>query len=454
MKKINPSIPKGTRDFGPDEMIKREYIFSILKNIFSKYGFQNIETPTIENLDVLKGNYGEEGDKLLYSILNSGDFLKNQKLLDSNTNYKDLKSNIANKGLRYDLTVPLARYVSMNRNNISFPFKRYQIQKVWRADKPQKGRYREFCQCDIDYVGTDSLLCEIEIINIMNSIFNQLGYNNYTLKLNNRKILAGISESLDIKNRFNELCISIDKIDKIGNIGFEKELSNQNFNKKTINYLIEIFQYEGTNLEKLDFIEKKIKKSKLGLEGIEDLREIINLLGENDKKLEIDFALARGLAYYTSSIFEIISTKTNTGSLAGGGRYDNLTEIFGLKDMSGIGISFGIERIYNLLEEQKLFPKKLTQPLRVLVTNLNNDVTKFSMKIADQLRENNISTEMYIKCSKLKKQLQFANNRKIPFVVIIGDEEKNMKKVIIKEMDSGNQKLVEINELLNILNLK
>ena len=453
MKKINPSIPKGTRDFGPDEMIKREYIFSILKNIFSKYGFQNIETPTIENLDVLKGNYGEEGDKLLYSILNSGDFLKNQKL-DSNTNYKDLKSTIAKKGLRYDLTVPLARYVSMNRNNISFPFKRYQIQKVWRADKPQKGRYREFCQCDIDYVGTDSLLCEIEIINIMNSIFNQLGYNNYTLKLNNRKILAGISESLDIKNRFNELCISIDKIDKIGNIGFEKELSNQNFNKKTINYLIEIFQYEGNNLEKLDFIEKKIKKSKLGLEGIEDLREIINLIGENDEKLEIDFALARGLAYYTSSIFEIISTKTNTGSLAGGGRYDNLTEIFGLKDMSGIGISFGIERIYNLLEEQKLFPKKLTQPLRVLVTNLNNDVTKFSMKIADQLRENNISTEMYIKCSKLKKQLQFANNRKIPFVVIIGDEEKNMKKVIIKEMDSGNQKLVEINELLNILNLK
>ena len=352
MKKINPSIPKGTRDFCPDEMIKREYIFSILKNIFSKYGFQNIETPTIENLDVLKGNYGEEGDKLLYSILNSGDFLKNQKL-DSNTNYKDLKSNIAKKGLRYDLTVPLARYVSMNRNNISFPFKRYQIQKVWRADKPQKGRYREFCQCDIDYVGTDSLLCEIEIINIINSIFNQLGYNNYTLKLNNRKILAGISESLDIKNRFNDLCISIDKIDKIGNKGFEKELSNQNFNKKTINYLIEIFQYEGNNLEKLDFIEKKINTSKLGLEGIEDLRKIINFLGENDKKLEIDFTLARGLAYYTSSIFEIISTKNNTGSLAGGGRYDNLTEIFGLKDMSGIGISFGIERIYNLLEEQK-----------------------------------------------------------------------------------------------------
>lgn len=453
MKKINPSIPKGTRDFGPDEMIKREYIFSILKNIFSKYGFQNIETPTIENLDVLKGNYGEEGDKLLYSILNSGDFLKNQKL-DSNTNYKDLKSNIAKKGLRYDLTVPLARYVSMNRNNISFPFKRYQIQKVWRADKPQKGRYREFCQCDIDYVGTDSLLCEIEIINIMNSIFNQLGYNNYKLKINNRKILAGISESLDIKNRFNDLCISIDKIDKIGNKGFEKELSNQNFNKKIINYLIEIFQYNGNNLEKLDFIEKKIKKSKLGLEGIEDLREIINWTGNNDKKLKIDFSLARGLAYYTSSIFEIISTKNNNGSLAGGGRYDNLTEIFGLKDMSGIGISFGIERIYNLLEEQKLFPKKLTQPLRVLVTNLNNDVTKFSMKIADQLREKNISTEMYIKCSKLKKQLQFANNRKIPFVVIIGDEENKMKKVTIKEMDSGNQKLVEINELLSILNLK
>ena len=342
----------------------------------------------------------------------------------------------------------------MNRNNINFPFKRYQIQKVWRADKPQKGRYREFYQCDIDYIGTNSLLCEVEIIDVINEVFKKLRYNDYTIRLNNRKILFAISEALNISKRFNDLCISVDKIDKIGIKGFIKELSNQDFNEKSINTLRKIFEYEGNNSQKLDFIEKKIKKFNIGLEGIEELKKIISISNCKNKNVVIDFSLARGLSYYTSSIFEVISIKNYAGSLAGGGRYDNLTEIFGLKDMSGIGISFGLERIYNLLDEKKLFPKKINQTCKVLVTNLNNCVTKFSFEITKELRKENIATEMYISCSKLKKQLQFANNKKIPYVVIIGDDEKKMNKVTLKEMDSGNQKLVQINELLSILNLK
>ena len=448
MKKIKPSIPRGTRDFGSNEMIKREYIFSILKKIFSNYGFQNIETPSFENIDILKGNYGEEGDKLLYNILDSGDFLKNIKI-DSRTNYKNVKSKISKKGLIYDLTVPLARYVSMNRDKISFPFKRYQIQKVWRADRPQRGRYREFYQCDIDYIGSNSILCEIEIIDIIKEVFLKLNYNNFSIKLNNRKVLAGIVEQLDIKERFTDLCISIDKIDKIGISGLSKELLKQNFDKKNIREIIKIFEFKGNNEEKLNFIKKIIFKSKIGVEGIDELEKILNYR----KNIIIDFTLARGLSYYTSSIFEVISNDSNQGSLAGGGRYDNLTEIFGLKNSSGIGISFGLERIFNLLEENKLFPKEFKKSIKVMVTNLGEDLMNYSLDITKMLRENSIPTEMYLTTCKLKKQLQYANNKNIPFVIIVGEDEKKEKKVTVKNMISGNQKLVEMNKILNIINL-
>ena len=448
MKKIKPSIPRGTRDFGSNEMIKREYIFSILKKIFSNYGFQNIETPSFENIDILKGNYGEEGDKLLYNILDSGDFLKNIKI-DSRTNYKNVKSKISKKGLIYDLTVPLARYVSMNRDKISFPFKRYQIQKVWRADRPQRGRYREFYQCDIDYIGSNSILCEIEIIDIIKEVFLKLNYNKFSIKLNNRKVLAGIVEQLDIKERFTELCISIDKIDKIGISGLSKELLKQKFDKKNIREIIKIFEFKGKNEEKLNFIKKIIFKSKIGVEGIDELEKILNYR----KNIIIDFTLARGLSYYTSSIFEVISNDSNQGSLAGGGRYDNLTEIFGLKNSSGIGISFGLERIFNLLEENKLFPKEFKKSIKVMVTNLGEDLMNYSLDITKMLRENSIPTEMYLTTCKLKKQLQYANNKNIPFVIIVGEDEKKEKKVTVKNMISGNQKLVEMNKILNIINL-
>ena len=448
MKKIKPSVPRGTRDFGSNEMIKREYIFSIVKKIFSNYGFQNIETPSFENIDILKGNYGEEGDKLLYNILDSGDFLKNIKI-DSRTSYKDIKSKISKKGLIYDLTVPLARYVSMNRDKISFPFKRYQIQKVWRADRPQKGRYREFYQCDIDYIGSNSILCEIEIIDIITDVFKKLNYDKFRIKLNNRKVLAGIVEQLNIKERFADLCISIDKIDKIGISGLNKELLKQNFDKKIIDEIIKIFEFKGNNEEKLNFIKKIIFKSKTGIEGINELEKILNYR----KNIIIDFSLARGLSYYTSSIFEVIPDDSNQGSLAGGGRYDNLTEIFGLKNTSGIGVSFGLERIFNLLEENELFPKDFKNSIKVMITNLGKDLLNYSLNICKMLRENNIPTEIYLTTSKLKKQLQYANNKKIPFVIIIGEDEKKEKKVTVKNMISGNQKLVEMNKILSIINL-
>ena len=448
MKKIKPSVPRGTRDFGSNEMIKREYIFSIVKKIFSNYGFQNIETPSFENIDILKGNYGEEGDKLLYNILDSGDFLKNIKI-DSRISYKDIKSKISKKGLIYDLTVPLARYVSMNRDKISFPFKRYQIQKVWRADRPQKGRYREFYQCDIDYIGSNSILCEIEIIDIITDVFKKLNYDKFSIKLNNRKVLAGIVEQLNIKERFTDLCISIDKIDKIGISGLNKELLKQNFDKKIIDEIIKIFEFKGNNEEKLNFIKKIIFKSKTGIEGINELEKILNYR----KNIIIDFSLARGLSYYTSSIFEVIPDDSNQGSLAGGGRYDNLTEIFGLKNTSGIGVSFGLERIFNLLEENELFPKDFKNSIKVMITNLGKDLLNYSLDICKMLRENNIPTEIYLTTSKLKKQLQYANNKKIPFVIIIGEDEKKEKKVTVKNMISGNQKLVEMNKILSIINL-
>ncbi len=340
MKKIIPSIPKGTRDYSPDEMKKREYLFEVFRYNFNLYGFNCIETPSMENSEVLNGKYGEEGDRLIYRVLDSGDFLKN---IDNkkNISINNLKSQISKKGLRYDLTVPFARYVSMNRNKITMPFKRYQIQPVWRADRPQKGRFREFYQCDVDYIGTKSIICESEIISLVYSIFNKLKFDDFEIKLNNRKILLGISEKLNFKNKFEKFCILIDKIDKIGVTGLKKEMKLNKFPTSSIKKLISLIELKGNNSLKINYVKTFLSNSKIGLEGINEIENLMKI----KRDFTLDFTLARGLSYYTSTIFEVVPTNNNIGSLCGGGRYDDLTEIFGYKNISGIGISFGIERI-------------------------------------------------------------------------------------------------------------
>ncbi len=444
MKKIIPSLPKGTRDYSPDEMKKREYLFEVFKYNFNLYGFNCIETPSMENSEVLNGKYGEEGDRLIYRILNSGDFLKNidnKKNISSN----NLKSQISKKGLRYDLTVPFARYVSMNRDKITMPFKRYQIQPVWRADRPQKGRFREFYQCDVDYIGTKSIVCESEIISLVYSIFNKLKFDDFEIKLNNRKILLGISEKLNFKNKFEKFCILIDKIDKIGVSGLKKEMKLNKFPTSSIKKLISLIELKGNNSSKINYVKTFLSNSKIGLEGISEIENLMKIKSD----FTLDFTLARGLSYYTSTIFEVVPTNNNIGSLCGGGRYDDLTEIFGYKNISGIGISFGIERIIEILNTNNLFPKKIESNNNVLISYLSNDLIKNSLKLANKLRENGIPTDLYSEKAKLKKQLQYANNNNIPFVIIIGEDEIKNGKYILKNMKDGNQNLLTINEIIN-----
>ena len=444
MKKIIPSLPKGTRDYSPDEMKKREYLFEVFKYNFNLYGFNCIETPSMENSEVLNGKYGEEGDRLIYRILNSGDFLKN---IDNKKNISNnnLKSQISKKGLRYDLTVPFARYVSMNRNKITMPFKRYQIQPVWRADRPQKGRFREFYQCDVDYIGTKSIICESEIISLVYSIFNKLKFDDFEIKLNNRKILLGISEKLNFKNKFEKFCILIDKIDKIGVTGLKKEMKLNKFPTSSIKKLISLIELKGNNSSKINYVKTFLSNSKIGLEGISEIENLMKIKSD----FTLDFTLARGLSYYTSTIFEVIPTNNNIGSLCGGGRYDDLTEIFGYKNISGIGISFGIERIIEILNTNNLFPKKIESNNNVLISYLSNDLIKNSLELANKLREKGIPTDLYSKKAKLKKQLQYANNNNIPFVIIIGEDEIKNGKYILKNMKDGNQNLLTINEIIN-----
>ena len=444
MKKIIPSIPKGTRDYSPDEMKKREYLFEVFRYNFNLYGFNCIETPSMENSEVLNGKYGEEGDRLIYRVLDSGDFLKNidnKKNISSN----NLKSQISKKGLRYDLTVPFARYVSMNRNKITMPFKRYQIQPVWRADRPQKGRFREFYQCDVDYIGTKSIVCESEIISLVYSIFNKLKFDDFKIKLNNRKILLGISEELNFKDKFEKFCILIDKIDKIGVSGLKKEMKLNKFPTSSIKKLISLIELKGNNSLKINYVKTFLSNSKIGLEGINEIENLMKIKSD----FSLDFTLARGLSYYTSTIFEVVSTNNNIGSLCGGGRYDDLTEIFGYKNISGIGISFGIERIIEVLNTNNLFPKKIESDNNVLISYLSNDLIKNSLKLANKLRENGIPTDLYSEKAKLKKQLQYANNNNIPFVIIIGEDEIKNGKYILKNMKDGNQNLLTINEIIN-----
>ncbi len=444
MKKIIPSLPKGTRDYSPNEMKKREYLFEVFKYNFNLYGFNCIETPSMENSEVLNGKYGEEGDRLIYRILNSGDFLKNidnKKNISSN----NLKSQISKKGLRYDLTVPFARYVSMNRDKITMPFKRYQIQPVWRADRPQKGRFREFYQCDVDYIGTKSIVCESEIISLVYSIFNKLKFDDFEIKLNNRKILLGISEELNFKNKFEKFCILIDKIDKIGVSGLKKEMKLNKFPTSSIKKLISLIELKGNNSSKINYVKTFLSNSKIGLEGISEIENLMKIKSD----FTLDFTLARGLSYYTSTIFEVVPTNNNIGSLCGGGRYDDLTEIFGYKNISGIGISFGIERIIEILNTNNLFPKKIESNNNVLISYLSNDLIKNSLELANKLREKGIQTDLYSEKAKLKKQLQYANNNNIPFVIIIGEDEIKNGKYMLKNMKNGNQNLLTINEIIN-----
>ena len=444
MKKITPTLPKGTRDFGPDEMKKRDYLFKIFKDTFSLYGFNALETPSMENINVLNGKYGEEGDKLIFRILDSGDFIKDVDNIESKDS-NNLRKEISKKGLRYDLTVPFARYVSMNRDKITLPFKRYQIQNVWRADRPQKGRFREFYQCDVDYIGTKSIVCEAEIIDLVYSIFEKLKIQDFSVKLNNRKVLFGIVETLSLQDNFDKICIIIDKIDKIGKDKFVEELKNIDLSKSQIEKLNSVLFFDGSNDDKIKFLKDFLSKSSTGLEGINEIENLTKL----SKEFIFDINLARGLSYYTSSIFEVILDEKNIGSLCGGGRYDDLTEIFGYKDISGIGISFGIERIYEIMKERNLFPDSINKKDTVLVCSMSEKYLDDSLRISSILRNNNISTDLYPDNPKLKKQLQYANNNDIPYVIIIGEDEVTSKLFTLKDMETGSQEKLGIDEIIS-----
>jgi len=444
VKKITPTLPKGTRDFGPGEMKKREYLFKIFKDTFSLYGFNALETPSMENINVLNGKYGEEGDKLIFRILDSGDFIKDVDNIESKDS-NNLRKEISKKGLRYDLTVPFARYVSMNRDKITLPFKRYQIQNVWRADRPQKGRFREFYQCDVDYIGTKSIVCEAEIIDLVYSIFEKLKIQDFSVKLNNRKVLFGIVETLSLQDNFDKICIIIDKIDKIGKDKFAEELKNIDLSKSQIEKLNSVLFFDGSNDDKIKFLKDILSKSSTGLEGINEIENLTKL----SKEFIFDINLARGLSYYTSSIFEVILNEKNIGSLCGGGRYDDLTEIFGYKDISGIGISFGIERIYEIMKERNLFPDSINKKDTVLVCSMSEKYLDDSLRISSILRNNNISTDLYPDNPKLKKQLQYANNNDIPYVIIIGEDEVTSKLYTLKDMETGSQEKLGIDEIIS-----
>ena len=444
MKKITPTLPKGTRDFGPGEMKKREYLFKIFRDTFSLYGFNALETPSMENINVLNGKYGEEGDKLIFRILDSGDFIKDVDNIESKDS-NNLRKEISKKGLRYDLTVPFARYVSMNRDKITLPFKRYQIQNVWRADRPQKGRFREFYQCDVDYIGTKSIVCEAEIIDLVYSIFEKLKIQDFSVKLNNRKVLFGIVEILSLQDNFDKICIIIDKIDKIGKDKFVEELKNIDLSKSQIEKLNSVLFFDGSNDDKIKFLKDFLSKSSTGLEGINEIENLTNL----SKEFIFDINLARGLSYYTSSIFEVILDEKNIGSLCGGGRYDDLTEIFGYKDISGIGISFGIERIYEIMKERNLFPDSINKKDTILVCSMSEKYLDDSLRISSILRNNNISTDLYPDNPKLKKQLQYANNNDIPYVIIIGEDEMTSKLFTLKDMETGSQEKLGIDEIIS-----
>jgi histidyl-tRNA synthetase len=445
-----PSIPKGTRDFSPVQTNRRNYIFNTIEKVFKKYRYNQIETPAMENLSTLMGKYGEEGDKLLFKILNSGDFLK--KVNDDNL-YNEpnkLTTKICEKGLRYDLTVPFARYIVQHYNDISFPFKRYQIQPVWRADRPQKGRYREFYQCDVDIIGSNSLLNEIELIQIIDEVFNNLQINT-TIKLNNRKILSGIAETIGEPERFMDITIAIDKLDKIGETGVKKELNEKGLSEDAISRLDPILKLGGSNRDKLNQIKEVISGSETGLKGIDEMTEIFDLCDSLNinTTIELDLTLARGLNYYTGSIFEVKANDVQIGSICGGGRYDDLTGIFGLKDMSGVGISFGADRIYDVLDQLDGFQNEKVDQLDVLFINFGKKESAECLVLCQELRNSGVVSEVFPDSAKMKKQMNYANNTGVSFVVLIGENEINTRTASVKNMSTGEQKEVKFEELKN-----
>ncbi len=448
-----PSIPKGTRDFSAEEMAKRNYIFNTVKEVYRLYGFQQIETPAMENLSTLMGKYGEEGDKLLFKVLNSGDFLSDvslqeveQKLLGK------LTTKMCEKGLRYDLTVPFARFVVMHRDKISFPFKRYQIQPVWRADRPQKGRYREFYQCDADVVGSDSLLNEVELVQIIDEVFRRLKIN-VCIKINNRKILSGIAEVIGEPDKITDITVAIDKFEKIGLEKVNEELASKGIAVAAIETLQPIMQLKGNNNEKLEALKEILSTSQTGLKGIEELSFIFKYIKQLNisTTVELDLTLARGLNYYTGAIFEVKALDVEIGSITGGGRYDNLTGVFGMPDVSGVGISFGADRIYDVLNQLELYPEDAACSTQVLFVNFGENETGYCLPLLQQLRANGISTEIYPEAAKLKQQMGYADNKKVPYVVIVGENEMNENKLTLKNMITGEQQLIDKSDLLSFV---
>jgi histidyl-tRNA synthetase len=448
-----PALPKGTRDFGPAVMAKRQFIFDAIRGVFQQFGFQPLETPAMENLSTLMGKYGEEGDQLLFKILNSGDFLKEvaEEKLQSKQS-RDVAPDISEKGLRYDLTVPFARYVVMNRSEIPLPFKRYQIQPVWRADRPQKGRYREFFQCDADVVGTDSLICEAEIILMIKAVFQRLGIQDYTIKINHRGILAGIAEVVGARGNENALFVAIDKLDKIGEEKVKEELLGKGFSEEGLQVLFNILNVKGSNTNKLAFLLTKFETNENGQKGLRDVKEVLNLLADfqsDDKHIELDVPLARGLSYYTGCIFEVKINNVKIGSVSGGGRYDNLTQTFGAKEnLSGVGFSFGVDRIYDAMEELAIFPKEAGISSKVLICHLDPEGMRYGLGLLAKLRAEGIASEIYPDQAKIKKQLDYGNRKMIPFAVVIGSEEISSGQLAVKNMTTGTQQKLTPDELV------
>ena len=444
------SIPKGTRDFSPQTMRKRNYVFQKMKTTFGVFGFEQIETPSMEKLETLTGKYGEEGDQLIFKILKSGDFLS-KALIDKSTTSKSLTPQISDKALRYDLTVPFARYVAQNRNDIAFPFRRFQMQNVWRADRPQKGRFREFYQCDADIIGTTSLIAEIELVQLYDEVFDSLGLKNISIKINNRKILSGIAQVVGEEDKIIDITVALDKLDKIGEAKVKEEMYEKGISRDTVAKMDILFNLNGTNSSKLISLKDFLKDSDIGLEGIYELSQVVNQLEEIQLKcatLDIDVTLARGLNYYTGAIFEVEAKDVSIGSIGGGGRYDDLTGIFGFENMSGVGISFGFDRICIVLEALDLFPKFTEKGTQVLFVNFGKDEANYCLNLLNKLRSERIKSEIYPSATKMKKQMQYADKKNVEHVLLVGENEMKTNTITIKNMFDGSQKNVTFEQLL------
>lgn len=451
-----PTLPKGTRDFGPAVMAKRQFIFQAIRSVFERYGFLPLETPAMENLSTLTGKYGEEGDQLLFKVLNSGDFLKDaDETVLASRDSRRLTPIIAEKGLKYDLTVPFARYVVMNRHEITFPFKRYQIQPVWRADRPQKGRYREFYQCDADVIGTDSLVPEAEIVLMIRDVFRKLGIVGYTIKINHRGVLSGMARIAGAGDNEGALFVAIDKLDKIGEEGVRNELIGKGFSPDALQELFSILHASGTNAQKLELLRQKLANHDRAQASIADLEKVFDYVvqfGGTDAPVELDLSLARGLSYYTGCIFEVKIQGVAVGSVSGGGRYDNLTAVFDSKERSsGVGFSFGVDRLFDAMEELQLFPEETQRSSQVLVCHLDESCMRYGLRVTQSLRAQGIAAEIYPDTSKLKKQLEYADKKRIPYALVIGSEEMNSGVLAVKNLKTGEQHMQSLEQLITLL---